>query len=150
MDFQLRLRKVGWQLYFVPQMIAYHHLAPPERISRTGSTFRFRCRNIKALTHAYARSLGILPGSITFRYFWTGDTGLRALFRKPSTALLSYVVGGYLGKCLGILRWIFHSVTPTPRLQSRKPQVERTATTPTSPAAISSSGPKPERFSLKV
>jgi len=122
MDFQQRLRKAGWQLYFVPQMVAYHHLAPPERISRTGSNFRFRCRNTKALTHAYARSLGILPGSITFRYFWLGDTGWLALFRKPSLSMLAYVVGGYLGKCLGLLRWIVHRITPAPLAQRTLPQ----------------------------
>ncbi len=57
---------------------------------------------MKSLTRAYARSLGVLPGSITFSYLWRGDTGLRALARQPSLGMLSYVTSGYCGKLAGL------------------------------------------------
>jgi GT2 family glycosyltransferase len=102
MDLALRLRKAGYKLHFVPQMAVYHHLAPGK--NRLPKSFRVRFRNVKSLTRAYCRSLGVAPGSITFSYLLRGDTGWKALVRQPSLKMISYVASGYAGKLAGLLR----------------------------------------------
>jgi len=117
MDLTLRLRKAGYKLHFVPQMAVYHHLAPSK--NRLKKIFRIRFRNVKSLTRAYARSLGVLPGSITFGYLVGGDTGLRGLLRKPSPEMISHVASGYCGKIAGLLHTAVDKLRGIPRAKSQ-------------------------------
>lgn len=117
MDLALRLRKAGYKLHFIPQMAVYHHLAPSK--NRLPKNFRIRFRNVKSLTRAYSRSLGVLPGSITFSYLVRGDTGWKALARNPSLKMISYVTSGYCGKIAGLLHSATDKLRGIPRVKPR-------------------------------
>jgi GT2 family glycosyltransferase len=122
LDFALRLRKAGYKLHFIPPMAVYHHLAPSK--NRLPKNFRIRFRNVKSLTRAYSRSLGVLPGSITFNYLLRGDTGWKALARNPSLKMISYVASGYCGKLAGLAHGALDKLRGIPRSRPRADETE--------------------------
>lgn len=106
LDLCLRIRRAGYKVMFQPGMCVYHHLAPAVGHETSDTRWQTRRRNCRALMFIYARSLGLRPGTIGWRYLWRGDTGLRGLGRRPSNKALRYVLSGYWGKLEGLRSFV--------------------------------------------
>jgi GT2 family glycosyltransferase len=111
LDLQLRIGRAGFKIVFAPSMSVFHHRAPPERLLQSRGPLQLRARNSKALMHAYARSYGIGPRSVVWRYLLRGDTSWRIFLNHPSGKTAASIVAGYAGKIGGLLRWAWHALT---------------------------------------
>jgi GT2 family glycosyltransferase len=104
-DLMTRVRQAGFRVVFNPPMAVYHALYPRLQDARGSRAYSKRRGLHGNLSYVHAKNFGILS-ALYLRFFFTYQTGLFVLLRRPSVSALKLCLAGWQGKLQGLARYV--------------------------------------------